>query len=66
MERLGLKTPLLIGGATTSKAHTALRIEPAYTGPVIHVLDASRGVGVASSLVSVTERVPLIAANAAD
>ncbi len=49
MQRLGLKTPLLIGGATTSKAHTALRIDPAYTGPVIHVLDASRAVGVASS-----------------
>jgi 5-methyltetrahydrofolate--homocysteine methyltransferase len=66
MERLGLKTPLLIGGATTSKAHTALRIEPAYTGPVIHVLDASRAVGVASSLVSDTQREPLIAATAAD
>ena len=48
----GLTMPLLIGGATTSKAHTALRIDPAYTGPVIHVLDASRAVGVASSLVS--------------
>ena len=52
MERAGLKLPLLIGGATTSRAHTALRIEPAYTGPVIHVLDASRAVGVASALVS--------------
>jgi 5-methyltetrahydrofolate--homocysteine methyltransferase len=48
MQRLGLTTPLLIGGATTSKAHTALRIDPAYEGPVIHVLDASRAVGVAS------------------
>jgi 5-methyltetrahydrofolate--homocysteine methyltransferase len=66
MERLGLKTPLLIGGATTSKAHTALRIEPAYTGPTIHVLDASRAVGVASSLVSDTQREPLIAATAKD
>jgi 5-methyltetrahydrofolate--homocysteine methyltransferase len=64
MERLGLATPLLIGGATTSKAHTALRIEPAYSGPVIHVLDASRAVGVASSLVSDTQREPLIAATA--
>ena len=54
MQRLGLSTPLLIGGATTSKAHTALRIDPAYEGPVIHVLDASRAVGVASSLVSDT------------
>src|SRR3954454_25018498 len=61
MQRLGLTTPLLIGGATTSKAHTALRIDPAYTGPVIHVLDASRAVGVASSLVSDTQREPLIA-----
>ena len=66
MQRLGLKTPLLIGGATTSKAHTALRIDPAYTGPVIHVLDASRAVGVASSLVSDTQREPLIATTADD
>ncbi|MAJ93258.1 MAG: methionine synthase, partial [Rhodospirillaceae bacterium TMED63] len=42
----------LIGGATTSKIHTAVRIEPAYSGPTVHVLDASRGVGVASSLLS--------------
>src|SRR6476659_2674875 len=60
MQRLELKTPLLIGGATTSKAHTAIRIDPAYAGPVIHVLDASRAVGVASSLVSDTQRSPLI------
>ncbi|MEO7277095.1 MAG: methionine synthase [Sphingomicrobium sp.] len=66
MQRLGLTTPLLIGGATTSKAHTALRIDPAYEGPVIHVLDASRAVGVASSLVSDTQRAPLIAATADD
>ncbi len=66
MQRLGLKTPLLIGGATTSKAHTALRIDPAYEGPVIHVLDASRAVGVASSLVSDTQRDPLIANTAED
>jgi 5-methyltetrahydrofolate--homocysteine methyltransferase len=66
MQRLGLKTPLLIGGATTSKAHTALRIDPAYEGPVIHVLDASRAVGVASSLVSDTQREPLLAATASD
>ena len=50
MEREKFTTPLLIGGATTSKAHTAVRIEPAYSGPVIHVLDASRAVGVASAL----------------
>src|SRR3954451_11580384 len=66
MQRLGLTTPLLIGGATTSKAHTALRIDPAYTGPVIHVLDASRAVGVASSLVSDTQREPLLASTADD
>jgi 5-methyltetrahydrofolate--homocysteine methyltransferase len=61
MQRLGLKTPLLIGGATTSKAHTALRIDLAYDGPVIHVLDASRAVGVASSLMSDTQCEPLVA-----
>ncbi len=52
MERLGFNIPLLIGGATTSKIHTAVRIEPAYHGPVVHVLDASRGVGVVGSLLS--------------
>jgi 5-methyltetrahydrofolate--homocysteine methyltransferase len=66
MQRADLKLPLLIGGATTSKAHTALRIDPAYEGPVIHVLDASRAVGVASSLVSDTQREPLIANTAED
>ena len=55
MERAGLSIPLLIGGATTSKVHTALRIEPAYSGPVVHVLDASRAVGVCTSLVSDTQ-----------
>jgi 5-methyltetrahydrofolate--homocysteine methyltransferase len=54
MKRAGMTMPLLIGGATTSKVHTALRIDPAYDGPVIHVLDASRAVGVASTLVSDT------------
>jgi 5-methyltetrahydrofolate--homocysteine methyltransferase len=54
MERAHMQMPLLIGGATTSKTHTALRIEPAYSGPTVHVLDASRAVGVASTLVSVT------------
>jgi 5-methyltetrahydrofolate--homocysteine methyltransferase len=66
MQRSGMTMPLLIGGATTSKAHTALRIDPAYEGPVIHVLDASRAVGVASSLVSDTQREPLIANTAED
>jgi 5-methyltetrahydrofolate--homocysteine methyltransferase len=66
MQRAGMTMPLLIGGATTSKAHTALRIDPAYEGPVIHVLDASRAVGVASSIVSDTQREPLIATTADD
>ena len=52
MQRAGMTLPLLIGGATTSRAHTALRIAPAFAGPVIHVLDASRAVGVATALVS--------------
>ncbi len=52
MERAGMTLPLLIGGATTSRAHTALRIAPVFSGPVIHVVDASRAVGVAGSLVS--------------
>ncbi|WP_370032476.1 methionine synthase [Qipengyuania mesophila] len=56
MQAAGLTMPLLIGGATTSKVHTALRIDPAYDGPVIHVLDASRAVGVASRLLSDTQR----------
>jgi len=56
MQRAGLTMPLLIGGATTSKVHTALKIDPAYDGPVIHVLDASRAVGVASKLLSDTQR----------
>jgi 5-methyltetrahydrofolate--homocysteine methyltransferase len=60
MQREKLVLPLLIGGATTSRVHTALRIDVAYEGPVIHVLDASRAVGVASSLVSDTQRDPLV------
>jgi 5-methyltetrahydrofolate--homocysteine methyltransferase len=55
MQRAGMTIPLMIGGATTSKVHTALRIDPAYDGPVIHVLDASRAVGVASQLLSDTQ-----------
>jgi 5-methyltetrahydrofolate--homocysteine methyltransferase len=66
MQREKMTLPLLIGGATTSKVHTALRIDQAYDGPVIHVLDASRAVGVASSLVSETQAEPLIAATAQD
>ncbi len=56
MKRSGMTMPLLIGGATTSKVHTALKIAPAYDGPVVHVLDASRAVGVATTLVSETIR----------
>lgn len=52
MERLGMKIPLLIGGATTSKLHTALKIDPEYSGPVVYVTDASRSVTVASNLLS--------------
>jgi 5-methyltetrahydrofolate--homocysteine methyltransferase len=51
MKRRGMKQPLLIGGATTSKIHTAVKIEPNYDHPTIHVLDASRSVPVASSFV---------------
>lgn len=52
MERLGFKMPLLIGGATTSKVHTAVKIAKNYSGPVVHVNDASKSVPVASSLIS--------------
>ncbi|PZU48586.1 MAG: methionine synthase [Sphingomonas sp.] len=61
MERAGFEMPLLIGGATTSRVHTALRIAPAYSGPTIHVLDASRAVGVASNLMSDTLAKPYVA-----
>src|SRR5208337_4602506 len=52
MDRQGFKLPLLIGGATTSRAHTAVKIAPHYREPVVHVLDASRAVPVTSSLLS--------------
>ena len=52
MERLDFDLPLLIGGATTSRAHTAVKIAPHYGGPTVHVLDASRAVGVVSALIS--------------
>ena len=64
MQRAGMTMPLLIGGATTSRVHTALRIAPAYKGPVIHVLDASRAVGVAGTMVSDTLKDDLVAATA--
>ncbi|EDY17095.1 methionine synthase [Chthoniobacter flavus Ellin428] len=63
MERTGLKLPLLIGGATTSKAHTAVKIAPGYGGPVVHVLDASRAVPVVTSLISEEARPAFIAKN---
>ena len=66
MQRAGMTMPLLIGGATTSKVHTAIRISPAYTGPVVHVLDASRAVGVASTLMSDTQRDPFVEKTAAE
>ncbi|MDT0509358.1 methionine synthase [Novosphingobium sp. MMS21-SN21R] len=66
MKRAGMSIPLLIGGATTSKVHTALRIDQAYDGPVVHVLDASRAVGVASQLLSDTQADPFIKATAAE
>ncbi|WP_426489618.1 methionine synthase [Hymenobacter sp. 102] len=50
MEKRGLKTPLLIGGATTSRLHAAVKIAPNYSGPIVHVNDASRSVGVAAGL----------------
>jgi 5-methyltetrahydrofolate--homocysteine methyltransferase len=56
MAREGFEVPLLIGGATTSKAHTAVKIAPSYQSGVVHVLDASRAVGVVGSLVSQTQK----------
>ena len=66
MKRQGFSVPLLIGGATTSRAHTALKIDPHYDSPVVWVKDASRAVGVTQSLLSVELREPFVAANAAD
>ncbi len=68
MEREGFTLPLLIGGATTSKAHTAVKIDPEYSGPVVHVLDASRSVTVVSSLLGEdeAERRRFLEANAAE
>ncbi|MCY4403187.1 MAG: methionine synthase [Candidatus Poribacteria bacterium] len=60
MEREGFQIPLLIGGATTSKVHTAVQIEPEYTGPTIHVKDASRSVGVVGNLMSIENKLQII------
>jgi 5-methyltetrahydrofolate--homocysteine methyltransferase len=66
MERRGLSLPLLIGGATTSRQHTAVRIAPQYSQPVVHVLDASRVVGVVSDLLDPERRRRLDAENRDD
>ncbi len=62
MERRGFKVPLLLGGATTSKAHTAIKIAQAYSGPVVHVADASLVTNVCSALLSPTRRAEYAAA----
>src|SRR5262249_11558618 len=56
MERQGFELPLLIGGATTSRVHTAVKIDPQYRGPVVHVTDAARAVGVVGNLLSAEAR----------
>ncbi len=66
MKREGFTLPLLIGGATTSKAHTAVKIAPHYDGPVLHVLDASRAVGVVSQLVSEEQAAGFVAEQRAE
>jgi 5-methyltetrahydrofolate--homocysteine methyltransferase len=66
MERRGMELPLLIGGATTSRQHTAVRIAPAYSQPVVHVLDASRVVRVVSDLLDPVRRETLDSENRAD
>lgn len=65
MERRGFKQPLLIGGATTSPAHTAIKIAPKYSGSIVHVLDASRSVPVTTSLLSEDQRDAFVASNEA-
>ena len=64
MERRGIELPLLIGGATTSKQHTAVKIAPAFSQPTVHVLDASRVVGIVSDLLDPGRRVKLEVENA--
>ena len=66
MERQGFKLPLLIGGATTSRAHTAIKIAPHYSEPVVHVLDASRAVPVTTSLLSDEGKAAFVAQHQAD
>ena len=66
MERQGFKLPLLIGGATTSRAHTAIKIAPHYSEPVVHVLDASRAVPVTTSLLSEDGKAQFVAQHKAE
>jgi 5-methyltetrahydrofolate--homocysteine methyltransferase len=66
MERQGMKLPLLIGGATTSRAHTAVKIAPHYSEPVVHVLDASRAVPVTTSLLSEEGKPEFVATHRAE
>nr|WP_042189475.1 methionine synthase [Kibdelosporangium sp. MJ126-NF4]CEL18710.1 5-methyltetrahydrofolate--homocysteine methyltransferase [Kibdelosporangium sp. MJ126-NF4]CTQ96438.1 5-methyltetrahydrofolate--homocysteine methyltransferase (EC 2.1.1.13) [Kibdelosporangium sp. MJ126-NF4] len=66
MQRRGMKLPLLIGGATTSRQHTAVRIAPAYQGSIVHVLDASRVVGVVSELLDEDRALALDESNRVD
>ncbi len=66
MERQGFKLPLLIGGATTSRAHTAVKIAPHYSEPVVHIVDASRAVPVTTSLLSEEGKSPFVAQHRAD
>jgi 5-methyltetrahydrofolate--homocysteine methyltransferase len=63
MERLGFKQPLLIGGATTSAAHTAIKIAPKYSGSIVHVLDASRSVPVTTALLSADQSAEFVKKN---
>src|SRR3984957_8652746 len=66
MERLDFDLPLLIGGATTSRAHTAVKIAPYYSGPTVYVLDASRAVGVVSALISDEQKPEFVGKNSHD
>jgi 5-methyltetrahydrofolate--homocysteine methyltransferase len=66
MQRRGMKLPLLIGGATTSREHTAVKIAPRYDGPVVHVLDASRAVGTVAALLDERQRPTFASDNRAE
>src|SRR5207244_2772143 len=66
MERLGLELPLLIGGATTSREHTGVKVAPEYHATTVHVLDASRAVGVVASLLDPKQKADFDARNRAE